>query len=703
MINRTIKNFEIKELIATGGMAAIYKAIQVSLDRIVAVKILHGHLAQDKNFITRFEREAKAAANLKHENIVNIIDYGEVEDIYFIAMEYVEGKSLKDLISSIKFVPHDIALAIAHKLSRGLNHAHKKGVVHRDIKPANILISYDGTVKIADFGLAQAQDLTSITITGSIVGTPAYMSPEQAAGKKVDHRTDIFSSGVVIYEMITGVKPFRGKNYSSVIHEILTVKPPKPADANPVVTKEINDIIEKMLEKDIDKRYQQISEVSEDISSYLKRKNIEISRNTIGEFINKPAEHFENLIQERKKRHFERGLYFMTLGYEKIDDAINEFGKVLHLDPADSRAKKHLSELKIKKEKAVFVKDKKTKASVRKKNIFLPVGVIAGVLIIAIALFAFYGRRQKKLLHPEKTKLFGVVNIKSTPDGASIYLDDKNLGLLTPARIGSLAAGEHKIELKKPGYKTYINKFEMKEGDTIPLSALLIKDIIAPVPIYSSINIKSTPPGASVFFDNVNTGLKTPCTIDNVKQGSHKIKIVKRGYEPIVVNRNVLPEKTVQVSVTLKKMKEKVIQEKRFSYIKINVNPWAKIYIDNQYIETTPIAKPLKVRPGTHTVKLENPNCKIWQRKIDFSPGQTVALDVRLEQIEGFLKLTVKPWADVYIDGKFYETTPIANPIELSAGKHILKLINPSFQIFEQQIVIPSNKMLKKYVELEPK
>jgi serine/threonine protein kinase len=702
MINRTIKNFEIKELIATGGMAAIYKAVQVSLDRVVAVKILHGHLAQDKNFITRFEREAKAAANLKHENIVNIIDYGEAEDVYFIAMEYVEGKSLKDLINSMKFVPHDIALAIAHEISQGLNHAHKKGVVHRDIKPANILISYDGMVKIADFGLAQAQDLTSITITGSIVGTPAYMSPEQAAGKKVDHRTDIFSSGVVIYEMITGVKPFRGENYSSVIHEILTVKPPKPADANPVITREVNDIIEKMLEKDIDKRYQHISEVCEDISSYSRRKNIEISRNSIGEFINKPAEYFEDLAQERKKKHFARGLYFMTMGYKKIDDAINEFSKVLHFDPEHSQAKMHVSELKAKKEKAVQVKEKKAKVPAR-KNILVPVGIIVGILIVAIVVFAFYKRRQKKLLYPEKMKIFGVANIKSIPGNASIYLDNKNLGLLTPALIDSLSVGKHKIELQKPGYKSYIDKFEVKKGDTISLSALLIKKTTAPAPIYGSINIKSIPSGASVIFDNVNKGLKTPCTIDNIKEGLHKIKIVKKGYEPIETSRNVSSEKTVQVSVTLKQIKEKVIQEKRFSYIKINVNPWAKIYIDNRYIETTPIAKPLKVRSGTHIVKLENPNFKTWQRKIDLSPGKTVTLDVKLEPIEGFLKLTVKPWADIYIDGKFYETTPIANPIKLSAGKHEIKLVNPSFQIFEQQIVIPSNKMLKKYVELEPK
>lgn len=700
MINRTIRNFEIKELIATGGMAAIYKAVQVSLDRIVAIKILHGHLAQDKNFITRFEREAKAAANLKHENIVNIIDFGKAEDVYFIAMEYIDGKSLKDLMNSIKFIPHNMALAIAYEISKGLNHAHQKGVVHRDIKPANILISYDGIVKIADFGLAQAQDLTSITVTGSIVGTPAYMSPEQAAGKKVDTRTDIFSFGVVIYEMITGVKPFHGENYSSIIHEILTVKPPKAVETNPLITKDISDVIERMLEKDFDKRYENISEVNEDISLYFRRRNIEISQKKIGEFINTPTEQFESLIQKRKEKHFERGLYFMNLGYEKIEDAIDEFNKVLHLDPEDSRAKKHLAELKKKKEKKVLVKKKKAKVPAR-KNIFLPVGIIAGILIVAIILAAVI-RRRRRLLHTgEATKFYGVAKVKSTPDGASIYLDNKELNLMTPAVLDSILVGEHNIKLIKPGYQPYVESFKIKEGDTLILNSLLAKEV-KPVK-YGSIIIKSTPLGASVFLDNINMGLKTPCTIENVEEGSHKIKIVKKGYKPAEVRQKVSSEKPASISITLLKKEKEPIPPKKFSFLKINVDPWAKIYIDNQYVETTPVAKPLKIPSGTHMVKLENPNFTVWQKKIKFMPGETMNLDVKLEPKGGFLKLTVKPWADVYIDGKFYETTPIANPIKLPAGRHTLKLINPSFKPFEQQIVVPADKMLKKYVELTPK
>ncbi len=477
MINRTIRNFEIRELIATGGMAAIYKAIQISLDRTVAIKILHGHLAQDKNFITRFEREAKAAANLKHENIVNIIDYGQADDIYFIAMEYVEGKSLRELIESIKFIPDDITLTVAHEVCRGLRHAHQKGVVHRDIKPANILISYDGVVKITDFGLAQAQDLTSITVTGSIVGTPAYMSPEQAAGKRADARSDIFSLGVIIYEMATGIKPFKGKNYSATIHQILTVIPPKPTEANPLVPKAISEIIEKMLEKDPEKRYLDIAEVDDDISSYQRKNDIEISREQMGEFVSTPPEDLHNVLSKRKEQHFKRGLHFMTLGYEKIDDAISEFQKVLHFDPKDSQAQKYLSELLQKKEKKVSVKKKKKKVT-GKRNIVLPLGIIA-VVIIGIFLGALYRRRLQKILRYQKPATrFGVLNITSQPAGANIYLDGKKRERLTPTRLDSLSVGRHKIELRKAGYKPYIKHFVIKKNEIITINALLIRKVL---------------------------------------------------------------------------------------------------------------------------------------------------------------------------------------------------------------------------------
>jgi serine/threonine protein kinase len=715
MINRTVRNYEIKELIATGGMAAIYKAVQVSLDRVVAIKILHGHLAQDQNFITRFEREAKAAANLQHENIVNIIDFGKAEDVYFIAMEYVEGRSLKDLIASIKFIPIDIALMIAHSIIQGLAHAHKKGVVHRDIKPANILIDYNGIAKIADFGLAQAQDLTSVTVTGSIVGTPAYMSPEQAGGRKVDVRTDIFSLGVVLYEMITGTKPFSGENYSSVIHEILTVQPQKPIEANPLIPNELNDIILQMLEKDIDSRFQSVKDIGERIANSFKQRNIEISKEKIGEFLSTPNKEFDRLVKERKGKHLERALFYEKQGDDKIDSAIREYSKVLHLDPQDSKIRMRLRTLRERKKKlepppvkpAKPVEQKKTvpesapAAMAKKRSSTLPVVLIISVVLVFAIVIGWRAIRRRRMQVLQQSSS-GMIVITSVPESADIYIDGKKTGEVTPFTLDSLIAGDHSIEIKKRGYQPYVQAFTLEHDDTIAMDAVLLEETMQAQ--YGSIAITSSPNGAVVFLDGKRIGRTTPCTISDVAIGSHDIRLVKKGYDPVEVTRNV--ELDIETNVRVSMNKTKPDQEPppaEPSFLKVTAKPWAKIYIDDRYVETTPIAKPIKVSAGAHMVKLENPSFKIWQQKITFNSGKTHSIDVRLEPKDGFLKLTVKPWADVYIDGKFMETTPIGSPIKLSAGRHILKLTNPSFKTYEHEIIIPVDKMLKKHVELEKK
>lgn len=712
MLNRTVRNFEIKELIATGGMAAIYKAVQVSLDRVVAIKILHGHLAQDQNFITRFEREAKAAANLQHENIVNILDFGKAEDVYFIAMEYVEGRSLKDLIASIKFIPLDIALMIAHAIIQGLHHAHIKGVVHRDIKPANILIGYNGVAKIADFGLAQAQDLTSVTITGSIVGTPAYMSPEQAGGRKVDIRTDIFSLGVVLYEMITGIKPFTGENYSSVIHEILTVQPPKPVEANPLIPDEVNDFILKMLEKDIDNRCQSVKDIGEKIAHNLKQRNIEVSREKIGEFLSTPDKEFQRLVLERKGKHLERALFFEKQGDDKLDSAIREYSKVLHLDPQDSKVQTRLRMLREKKRKikplppkTVKPLEKKESKPIReqpaKPKSRLPRVLVVTVLLAIAIVVAWRVIRRKRMQALASTRS-GMVVISSVPDSAAIWIDGKSLGQVTPFMLDSLAVGDHSIEITRTGFRPFTQTITLEENETLQVNAVLVAETT--MVRYGSIEIISTPQGAAVFLDGTKTGRQTPCTIAQVPIGSHEIRLTRKGYDPVEVTRNVETDKEVTIRVTLNKTKgDQEPPPATVSYLKVRAKPWAKIYIDNRYVETTPIAKPIEVSAGSHTIKLENPSFKIWQQKIIFIANKTHSIDVRLEPEDGFLKLTVKPWADVYIDGKFLETTPIGAPIKLSAGRHILKLINPSFKPYEQEMIIPAGKMLKKHVELEKK
>jgi len=694
MINRTIKDYEIRELIATGGMAAIYKATEISTGRTVAIKILHGHLAQDKDFITRFEREARAAASLKHENIIDIIGYGEAAGMYYIAMECIDGKNLKDLMNSVKFIPHDFALAITYEICQGIEHAHQKGIVHRDIKPANILIGNDGRLKITDFGLAQAQDLTSITVTGAIVGTPAYMSPEQAAGKRIDTRSDIFSFGVVIYEMVTGTKPFQGESYSSVIHAILTVPAPRPIDANPIVDDRISAIIEKMLQKDADKRYQNVTRISEDVYNFFKEHNIEITAKKIGEFIEDPRRISQSKIKEAKEKHLKRGLYYMTKGKPNVDDAIKEFERVQYLDPEDDHAKTHLPELRLKKKAGRPGKTKETPSKKRKfqrKIATLITGTLA-IIAFAAVLITNSGNRTPN-------PVLGSVFVDSDPAQGSIFLDNNDLKLNTPARIDSITGGDHALEVRKKGYQPYTQNVRVKEGDTLRVSARLVREI--PSVLTGSIAISSQPNGARVSIDGVDTGLQTPCTIEKVPAGQHDIQIKKKNYETTELTRDVSAGQTTRAAVNLTKTQpkeqRKAVQK---SYFKINVDPWAKIYIDGKYYETTPIARPLEVQAGARTVRLENPNFQVWQKNVNFKPGQTVSIDIKLEPFAGHIKISVKPWADVYIDGKFHETTPIADAIQLPAGRHTLKLINPSFVPYEEVITIVANKTMKKYIEL---
>jgi serine/threonine protein kinase len=698
MINRTIKDYEIKELIATGGMAAIYKALQRPSGQTVAIKILHGHLAQDKDFITRFEREARAAADLKHENIIDILDYGHAEGVYYISMQYVDGKSLKELINSTKFIPHEIALAIVYEICQGIEHAHQKGVVHRDIKPANILVNKEGNVKITDFGLAQAQDLTSITVTGAIVGTPAYMSPEQAAGKRIDIRSDIFSLGVVIYEMVTGTKPFQGDSYSSVIHAILTIPAPRPIETNPILSPKISRIIERMLDKDMDKRYQNIDQVSDDIYSYFKSQSIEVPHKQISTFINDPQRISQNMIQEAKETYFKRGLYYLSRGKANLDDAIDAFTKVQYLDPADEQAKNHLATLRRKKKVAAPAKPKRVRIQ-KRNSMFKFAGIIGAILVIVVFAAALYRNYRN---HEVPSTEYGYLSIDSKPTAAAVYLDDQELESNTPVVLDSIAAGEHVIEVRKRGYQPYRQNIEIKTGDTLSINSRLIREVATVAT--GKLAITSTPSGAKVIIDGTDTGLKTPCTVEKLSAGRHKIRLTKNGYQTKDITRTVQSDETTRVSLNLTRSQTPVARNnKRKSYFKINVDPWAKIYIDGKYIETTPIAKALQITAGTHTVRLTNPSFQTWQKKINFKSGETVSLDIKLQPFAGYLKLSVRPWADVYIDGRYYETTPIADAIQLPAGRHTIKLINPSFLTHEEVVTVAANKTMKKSVKLVPK
>ena len=251
MIGKILGNrYRIVEKIGDGGTAFVFKGLDTILNRHVTVKVLRPEYAGDQDFVRRFRREAQAAAGLSHPNIVSVYDVGHENGVHYIVMEYVQGRSLKALIEEMGRLNIYQAAEYAANIALALSHAHKHGIIHRDVKPHNILISDDGRVKVTDFGIAQAVTASTLTYSGEILGSVHYFSPEQARGGATDEKSDIYSLGIVLYEMLTGRIPYSGESPVSVAVKHLQEPFPDPEEVNPQIPRALCQIVRKAVEKD---------------------------------------------------------------------------------------------------------------------------------------------------------------------------------------------------------------------------------------------------------------------------------------------------------------------------------------------------------------------------------------------------------------------------------------------------------------------
>ena len=259
--------YVIQSELGRGAMGVVYKATDSVLERAVAVKTVNITLEREyaDKYEKRFYQEAKAAGSLNHPNIVTIHDVGKAGDVVYMAMEYIEGVELRTLIGEGKPLRVPQALSIAAQVAEGLAFAHQRGVVHRDIKPANIMVVANGPVKITDFGIARMRGSGDLTQTGMLLGSPKYMSPEQVIGKRADQRSDLFSLGVILYEMLCGVAPFNGENVTALMYQIVNFVPPAPSSVNAAVPEMLDLIVAKMLAKPLEERYQDAAELARDL------------------------------------------------------------------------------------------------------------------------------------------------------------------------------------------------------------------------------------------------------------------------------------------------------------------------------------------------------------------------------------------------------------------------------------------------------
>ena len=505
------KNYRILRELSSSLWASVYEAVQEPLDRNVCLKVLNlrSSSAQDNSpdaeLVQRFEREAKICANLVHPNIVRLFDYGRWKGKYFIVQEWVEGESLKELLEKGS-LPEDTGLYIIKEVTEGLAYAHSQGVVHRDIKPANILIDKNGSVKLADFGLARSIELPDITLEGTLMGTPAYSSPEQLKGSDTDSRSDIFSFGVVFYQTLTGLNPFAADSYTAIIHKVSRTRPLSPHRLNPGVNPSISKLIMSMIAKTPSRRIGDLNQVFDILNqrSTVTRKDVE--------------------------------------NYLK----------------GNPEAKYHESLPKVKLPVWVYP---------------VLIGAIV-VVVLPFALSLFLGSRDPRLhtWQPSDT----------TTNGGDIVLEEN----LTQA--------------------------------------------------------ETTPQGLEILEAQRPT------------QG----------------------------------------------FLRFQVKPWAKVWVDGTYWETTPTDRLLTLSAGRHNIRLVHDYLPVREEEVTLDPGETLFVKVDLLKVTGWLSLTVRPWGEVYVDGVHVGTTPISQPIPLHPGQHKLYVKHPSLRGYETTIDLAPGDTLSKMIEL---
>lgn len=320
LVGRYIGNrYEILEKIGNGGMATVYKAKCHVLNRFVAVKVLKEEFTTDEEFIRRFNIEAQSAAGLTHPNIVSVYDVGHEDNIYYIVMELIQGKTLKQIISESGILPWKWSVNIAIQIASALEAAHKNNIVHRDIKPHNIIITEDGVAKVTDFGIAKAVSNSTITAFGTTIGSVHYFSPEHARGGYTDAKSDLYSLGIVMYEMLTGRVPFDADTPVSIALKHMQEKPVEPIKLNPSIPLAVNQIIMKAMRKDPNERYQSATEMLRDLNAALKNpegnfvenENIDMNRTQVmgtitDDMLEKNKKVEEHKKQSKLKQYFEK-------------------------------------------------------------------------------------------------------------------------------------------------------------------------------------------------------------------------------------------------------------------------------------------------------------------------------------------------------------------------------------------------------------
>lgn len=650
--------FFLLDKLAVGGMAEIYKAKTFGaegFEKLLAIKRILPHCAADKDFISMLIDEAKLSVLLSHANIVQVYDLGKVGDDFFISMEYISGVNLRDLIYRCrelgKPIPTDIAVYILSEICKGLDYAHRKtdmngqplNLVHRDISPQNILISYEGEVKIVDFGIAKAAMNISHTMAGILKGKIAYMSPEQALGKSVDHRTDIFSVGILLYECLTGEKLFTGESQFEVLKKIRSTK--IDLARLPVsIPKPLQVILARALAYFPKDRFQSAGDMQIELTKYLYSTYHDFSPQKLAGFV---REVFSTQIAQQRERAQSVVLRESKTGSISLaQEALQE--EIVHRDEMAAKSmrtplpKPHI-------EPIILEPTDRTE----RQSVLWRVGIASSVILILASLGFIYWQ----ILHPRlfppisiTTPLLGEATVDSSPQGAQIVIDGTDTGKVTPARLTDLQIGKtYTLKLSKPGYSDAEQPLVATSAQTPAAVTVTLSEA------RGTLLLTTTPPGAEILIDGGPTGKLTPDSITNITLATnHRLVLRKDGYSDHEQVFNLSSDKPQAIDILLQPVAQvaqptapiepppavtpppevKKVQEpvKQATVTFTSTPAGAKVIVDGKSIGTTPAKLPQVEVGSTHSVSIEKQGFTAYRRKFTVSSEKGITISATLKE-----------------------------------------------------------------------
>ena len=654
--------------IALGGMAELFLALQKSMagfEKLIVVKRILPKLAKDEEFIQMLLSEARIAATLSHPNIAHIYDVGVSEDRYYIAMEHVHGEDLRSIVRQMKIkgvrsFPLEHTLAIVLGCAKGLAYAHERRdmngepmhIVHRDVSPQNALVTFTGDVKLVDFGIAKAGQGVEDTKAGQLKGKVPYMSPEQAQGRELDARSDIFSLGVMLFELCTGKRLFRGTSEFETLKKIVEGPYPAPRDINPNLSLRLERIILKSLERNPNERYASARDMQSDLEAYIRDEQLAVSTLSLGEWM-------QDLFKEKlaqQKRMLQEGRELAEVIAEQIaeEERLSLTGTGIRTKPAS--------------------------------RIPWVIALVAALSALGVA--GYLLTRPKPIAARVGP---GVIQVSSTPPGAAIWLDGNRRSERTPASLSHLPLGRYELKVTADGFVPTTQTIQLTQATPHAAASLTLERPTAAS--YGVLQLRSVPPGAHILLDGQDTQLTTPATVPEIVPGEeHQVALALDGYVT----------KTFPIRLTAGQVAEQAHELERAplgpdeAILHLVTDP-AIAHLElggERHEEGSPFE--IRVPARTYRLVLTKTGFRRIERSVILPGGEVTELSITMERAPvhdgpppsmntapsgpGALTFDARPWCNVSIDGHRVGQTPIVNR-SLPSGRHHVSCVNPELNV----------------------